>query len=61
VVTGKTSPDGAWVDEKPYDVGHLFHTIFRCAGLKGDLEYDNGGQPLPVLRDDMGPIAEVLA
>jgi hypothetical protein len=61
-VVGKTSPDGAWVDEKPFDVGHLFHTIFRCVGLKGeDLEYDNGGQPLPVLRDDMGPIQEVLA
>lgn len=61
VVTGKTSPDGAWVDEKPYDVGHLFHTIFRCAGLSGDAEYDNGGQPLPALRDDMAPIEEVMA
>lgn len=62
VVTGKTSPDGAWVDEKPYDVGHLFHTVFRAAGVDPDkIEYHNNGQPLPVLREDMGPIQEVLA
>lgn len=62
VVAGKTSPDGAWVDERPYDVGHLFHTVFRAAGLDPEkLEYDHNGQPLPVLREDMGPIAEVLA
>lgn len=62
VVAGKTSPDGAWVDENPYDAGHLFHTVFRAAGLDPDkLEYENNGQPLPVLREDMGPIKEVLA
>jgi hypothetical protein len=62
VVVGKTSPDGAWVDESPYDAGHLFHTIFRAVGLDPDkLEYENNGQPLPVLREDMGPMKEVLA
>ena len=62
MVVGKTSPDGAWVDEAPYDAGHLFHTIFRAVGLDPDkLEYENNGQPLPVLREDMGPMKEVLA
>jgi hypothetical protein len=50
------------VDESPYDAGHLFHTIFRAVGLDPDkLEYENNGQPLPVLREDMGPMKEVLA
>ncbi|HYE99237.1 MAG TPA: DUF1501 domain-containing protein [Planctomycetota bacterium] len=62
VAVGKTSPDGSWVDESPYDVGHLFHTVFRAAGLDPDkLHYVNNGQPLPVLREDMGAIKEVLA
>jgi hypothetical protein len=62
VVAGRTSKDGAFVEEAPYDVPHLYHTIFRCAGLDPDaLSYDNDGQPLPVLREDCGPIREVMA
>lgn len=62
VAVGKTSPDGTWVAESPYDVGHLFHTVFRAAGLDPDkLHYINNGQPLPVLREDMGAMKEVLA
>jgi hypothetical protein len=62
VVTGKTSPDGAFVDEKPYDVGHVFHTLFRAVGIDPDKEtYKHNGQTLAIARDDMGPIKEVLA
>jgi uncharacterized protein DUF1501 len=61
VVAGKTSPDGAWVDEAPYDVGHLFHTVFKAVGIDaGKSAYDNNGQPLPIARADCSPIKEVL-
>ena len=62
VVVGKTSANGAFVDESPFDVGHVYHTMFRAVGLDAQaLEYDNNGQPLPVLREDCEPIKEVLA
>ena len=62
VVHGKTSANGAWVDEDPVDVAHVYHTMFRAVGLDAEeLEYDNGGQPLPVLREDCAAIKEVLA
>lgn len=62
VVAGKTTPDGAFVDESPYDVGHLFHTIFRAVGIDPQqTEYMNNGQPLPVVREGCGPIKEVMA
>jgi len=62
VVTGKTSPDGAFVDEKPYDVGHVFHTIFRSVGIDPDAQsYKHNGQSLAIAREDMGPIREVMA
>jgi hypothetical protein len=62
VVVGKTSPDGAWVDESPYDVGHLFHTVFKAVGIDPDEQvYKHNGQTLAIAREDMGPIKEVLA
>lgn len=62
VVVGKTTPDGGFVDESPYDVAHLFHTLFRCVGVDPDkAAYLNNGQPLPIVREDCGPIKEVLA
>ncbi len=62
IVTGKTSPDGAFVDEKPYDVGHVFHTVFRAVGIDPDKEsYKHNGQTLDIARQDTGPIQEVLA
>jgi hypothetical protein len=62
VVAGKTSPDGAFVDESPYDVGHLFHTVFRSIGIKPDDHYyQSHGQSLAIAREDMGPMKEVLA
>ncbi len=62
VVAGRTTADGAFVDESPYDAGHLFHTIFRAVGVDPEkTEYDNYGQPLPIVREGCGPIKEVLA
>ncbi len=62
VVIGKTTPNGAWVDGEQYDVGHLFHTIFRAVGIDPvRTEYVNNGQPLPIAHDDCRAIKEVLA
>jgi uncharacterized protein (DUF1501 family) len=62
VVTGKTTANGAFVDGSGYDVGHLFHTIFRAIGIDpAKTEYDNQGQPLPIAHDDCSPIREILA
>ncbi len=62
VVVGKTSPDGAWVDSQPYDIGHLFHTIFHTMGINPfTTEYINNDQPLPIAHDDCDKINEVLA
>ena len=62
VVVGKTTPNGAWCDGAEYDIGHLFHTLFRCVGIDSKkVEYDNQGQPLPIAHDDCQAIPEVLA
>lgn len=62
VVVGKTTKDGVWVDESPFDVGHLFHTVFAALGINSKkVEYKNNGQPLPIAREDCEPIKEVLA
>jgi len=62
VVTGKTTPDGSAVAENPYDIGHVFHTVFRAVGIKPEETfYKHNGQALAIARDDMGPIQEVLA
>lgn len=62
VVVGRTNREGTWVDSTPYDVGHLFHTVFRCVGIDPTkTEYVNNEQPLPVVREDCPPIQEVLA
>ncbi len=62
VVVGKTSPDGAWVDESPFDVGHVFHTVYKAVGIDPDERfYKHNGQTLAIAREDMGPMKEVLA
>jgi hypothetical protein len=61
VVVGQTSADGVWVDGQGYDVGHLFHTIFKAVGIDAKkTEYMNNGQPLPIAHDDCFPIDSVL-
>ncbi|HND52310.1 MAG TPA: DUF1501 domain-containing protein [Pirellulaceae bacterium] len=62
IVVGKTTPNGAFCDAPEYDVGHLFHTIFRAIGIDSKkIEYDNHGQPLPIAHDDCTAITELLA
>ncbi len=62
VVVGRTNELGTFNAGDEYDIGHLFHTIFRALGIDPETtEYDNGGQPLPIAHDDYGAIEELLA
>jgi hypothetical protein len=59
---GATNAEGTFVSTEEYDIGHLFHTWFSALGIDSKkLEYDNGGQPLPLAHDEMFPIKELLA
>jgi len=61
-VVGRTNPLGTFVDSEEYDIGHLFHTWFRALGIPETMmEFNNGGQPLPVANEDCHPIQELLA
>jgi len=62
VVIGKTTDDGVWVDDSPYDVGDLFHTIYRALGVDADeTSFVNKGQPLPIAHESCSVIEEALA
>jgi hypothetical protein len=62
IVVGKTSPDGSEVAENPYDIGSLFHTVFRAVGIKPEeTVYKHNGQALAIAREDMEAIKGVLA
>ena len=62
LVLGKTTPNGAWVDGQEYDIGHIFHTVFKAMDIDpSTTEYHNNGQPLPIAHDDCGPIKELLS
>ncbi|MCE9534634.1 MAG: DUF1501 domain-containing protein [Planctomycetes bacterium] len=61
-VIGKTNDKGSYVASEEHDIGHLFHTWFRALGVDpAKIEYDNGGQPLPIAHEGCKPINEVLA
>ena len=61
-VIGETNDVGTWVKSREFDIGHLFHTWFRCLGIDSKkVEYDNKGQPLPLAHDDCEVIQEVIA
>jgi hypothetical protein len=61
-VVGKTNDRGTFITTEEYDIGSMFHTWFRALGINSDeTEYDNAGQPLPIARDDMYAIKELLA
>jgi hypothetical protein len=50
------------VTSEAYDIGHLFHTWFHALGIDPDrVQFDNGGQPLPIAHEEMSPVREVLA
>lgn len=62
VVVGATNERGTFNAGAEYDIGHVFHTIFRALGIDPDkTEYDNNGQPLPIAHDDCSAIRELLA
>jgi uncharacterized protein (DUF1501 family) len=61
-VVGATNDLGTFVKGDEHDIGALFHTWFACLGIDTKkVEYDNGGQPLPLAHDDMQPVKEILA
>jgi uncharacterized protein (DUF1501 family) len=62
VVVGETNEEGTFVATEEYDIGHLFHTWFQALGIDStEVEYDNGGQPLPIAHEEMFPVREALA
>jgi len=62
VVLGETNAKGTFVKGDAWDIGHLFHTWFHALGINShDIEFDNGGQPLPIAHDDMGVIPGAIA
>ncbi len=61
-VVGKTNDLGTFVASDEHDIGYLFHTWFRALGVNPEeIQYRNGGQPLPIAHEDMKPVREVLA
>jgi len=61
-VVGATNDLGTFVKGDEHDIGALFHTWFACLGIDTKkVEYDNGGQPLPLAHDSMSPVTELLA
>lgn len=61
-VVGQTNDLGTFVEGDEVDIGHMFHTWFRCLGINSQsTEYDNHGQPLPIAHDDMHAVEEILA
>ncbi len=62
VVVGKTNDKGTFNAGDEYDIGHVYHTIFRALEIDPKTtEYDNGGQPLPIAHEDCRAIDELLA
>lgn len=62
VAVGKTNDKGTFVAGDEHDIGHMFHTWFRCLGIDPEkVQYDNGGQPLPIAHDECAPVKELLA
>lgn len=62
VVAGSTNENGTFVKDGEVDIGHLFHTWFTALGVKKEqMEYNNGGQPLPVAHEETSAIKELLA
>jgi hypothetical protein len=61
-VVGETNDLGTFVKGDEHDIGALFHTWFACLGIDTKkVEYDNGGQPLPLAHDSMSAVKELLA
>jgi uncharacterized protein (DUF1501 family) len=61
VVVGKTNHKGTFNAGTEYDIGDVFHTVFRALGIDPEkTKYDNGGQPLPIAHDECGAIKELL-
>ena len=61
VIVGQTNPKGTFNVGKEYDIGDLYHTLFRALGIDPvTTQYHNNGQPLPIAHDDCEAIEELL-
>ena len=61
-VVGKTNARGTWISGDEYDIGHVYHTIFRALGIDSHkAQYMNDKQPLPLAHDDHHAIKPLLA
>jgi hypothetical protein len=62
VVVGETNEQGTFVKSEEHDIGALFHTWFGCLGIDTvKVQYDNGGQPLPLAHEGMHAVKELMA
>lgn len=62
LVHGQTNAKGTEVEGNACDIGHMFHTWFRCLGIDSSVvAYDNRGQPLPIAHEDCHVVRELLA
>jgi uncharacterized protein DUF1501 len=62
IAVGETNDKGTFVKEDEHDIGALFHTWFSCLGIDSTMvQYDNGGQPLPLAHEGMQAVKELLA
>ena len=60
-IIGETTPDGSFVKGEGYDIGHLFHTIFKLLEIDTKkTRYRHKGQKLAIANDDCKPIREVM-
>ena len=61
IAVGETNDKGTFVATEEHDIGHMFHTWFAALGIDSQqVEYDNGGQPLPIAHDDHHVVKELL-
>jgi len=61
-LVGETNERGTEVKSQPHDIGALFHTWYAALGINSQtVEFDNGGQPLPIAHDEMQKIKEALS
>jgi len=52
ITIGETDPRGIEVTSDPYDVGHLYYTLFQALGLNPKAKYSHKGQSLHAINPE---------
>lgn len=60
-IYGKTSADGATVEEGAANAGDITATIFAAVGIDPHKHYDAGLRPVPLAKEDAKPIRAILS